>query len=481
MTRPTPLLVALAIAGVLSAGGGGTAAFGADPVAWASPEPEQPAAVLVRGATVWTVGPGGRLEGADLLVRGGRIAAVGPGLEAPAGAVVIDATGKHVTPGLIDAHSHTAIDGGVNEGSDIVTAEVRIADVLDSSDVNIYRQLAGGLTAANVLHGSANAIGGQNAVIKLRWGALPEELLFEGATPGVKFALGENPKQSNWPQDDPRYPQTRMGVEQAMVRAFEDALAYRRAKEEAAAAGGAKIPPRPDLRSEALLEILDGRRRVHSHAYRADEMLMLLGLSERYGFEIDAFQHALEAYKIADELAARGVGASTFSDWWAYKYEVVDAIPYNGAILLDRGVITSFNSDSSELARRLNTEAAKAVRYGGVSEEEALKLVTLYPAAQLGVADRVGSLEPGKDADFVVWSGHPLSTYSFAEETWIDGRKYFDRAQDLARREEIAAEREALLAEAKGKAEEEEEAGEEAGEEPEEPPEERPEPPEVTP
>lgn len=452
------------------------AAPGGYPATSGSPVPEQPSAVLVRNATVWTSGPDGRLEGADLLVRAGRIAAVGPGLEAPAGAVVIDATGKHVTPGLIDAHSHTAVDGSVNEGSDVITAEVRIADVLDPNDAHLYRQLGGGLTAANVLHGSANAIGGQSAVIKLRWGALPEELLFEGATPGVKFALGENPKQSNWRQDDPRYPQTRMGVEQAMVRAFEEALAYRRAKAEAAASGGAVIPPRPDLRFEALLEILDGRRHVHSHAYRADEMLMLLGLSERYGFIIDAFQHSLEAYKIADELAERGVGASTFSDWWAYKYEVVDAIPYNGAILLDRGVVTSFNSDSSELARRLNTEAAKAVRYGGVPQEEALKLVTLYPAVQLGVADRVGSLEPGKHADFVIWSGHPLSTYTYAAETWIDGRKYFDRAADLDRREEIAAEREALLAEAKGAGEGEGAETEEAEER-----EEEPEPPEVTP
>ncbi|HUF77384.1 MAG TPA: amidohydrolase [Thermoanaerobaculia bacterium] len=425
-----------------------------DAVAWASPIPDQPAAVLVRGATIWTSGPQGRLEQADLLVRSGKIAAVGPDLAAPPGAVVIDAAGKHVTAGLIDAHSHIAVDGSVNEGTDIVTAEVRIADVLDSGDADIYRELAGGLTAANVLHGSANAIGGQNAVIKLRWGAPPEDLLFEGARPGVKFALGENPKQSNWQVQDRRYPQTRMGVEQAIVDHFEDAYAYRRNRQQAASPGSSAIPPRPSLRLEALLEILDGDRRVHSHAYRADEMLMLLGLSERYGFTIDAFQHALEAYKIADELAARGVGASTFSDWWAYKFEVVDAIPHNGAILLERGVVTSFNSDSGELARRLNTEAAKAVRYGGVEEEEALKLVTLNPAIQLGVGDRAGSLEPGKDADFVIWNGHPLSTYSLAEQTWIDGRRYFDREADLARRSELAAEREALLAEAAGEAEE---------------------------
>lgn len=418
-----------------------------DPTGWANPVPERPAVVLVRGATIWTAGPAGRLEAADLLVRDGRIVSVGSDLAAPPGALVIDGAGKHVTPGLIDAHSHTAVAGSVNEGTDAVTAEVRIADVLNPDDVNIYWQLAGGLTAANVLHGSANPIGGQNAVIKLRFGAAPQDLLLAGAPQGVKFALGENPKQSNWQQSDARYPQTRMGVEQAILGAFEAAQDYGRKLD---AGGAGAIPERRDLRLEAVLEILHGERWVHSHAYRADEMLMLVGLAERFGFELATFQHALEAYKIADELAAAGVGASTFSDWWAYKYEVIDAIPYNGAILVDRGVVTSFNSDSDELARRLNTEAAKAVRYGGVSEEEALKLVTLNPAIQLGIDGRVGSLEPGKDADFVIWSGHPLSTYSLAEETWIDGRKYFDRADDLARRDELAAEREALLVEAKG-------------------------------
>lgn len=320
--------------------------------------------------------------------------------------------------------------------------------MLDPTDVHLYRQLAGGLTAANVLHGSANAIGGQNAIIKLRWGASAEGLLIEDAQPGIKFALGENPKQSNWQTENRRFPQTRMGIERAIANAFEQALDYRRRQQRAATEG--TVPPAPNLRMEALLEILDGERHVHSHAYRADEMLMLLGLSERYGFTIDAFQHALEAYKIADELAARNVGASTFSDWWAYKYEVVDAIAYNGAILESRGVLTSFNSDSDELARRLNTEAAKAVRYGGMSEEEALALVTINPATQLGIDHRTGSLELGKDADFVLWSGHPLSTYSRVEQTWVDGRRYFDREEDLARRAELEAERDALIAEARG-------------------------------
>ncbi len=424
-----------------------------DPSAWTVPEPAQPKVLLVRGATVWTSGPQGRLESADLLVRAGKIAAVGQGLEAPPGAVVIDASGKHVTPGLIDCHSHTAISGGVNEGSDIVTAEVRIEDVLDPRDVNLYRELAGGLTMANVLHGSANAIGGQNAVIKLRWGAPASGLLFDGRRPGIKFALGENPKQSNWNRDDERYPQTRMGVEQAIVEELEAARDYRRKWREYRAGGGEGAPPRRDLRLEAVAQVLDGTRQVHAHAYRADEMLMLLGLSDTWGFRIGAFQHGLEAYKIADELAAHGVGVSTFSDWWAYKYEVIDAIPYNGPLLMSRGVVTSYNSDDDELARRLNTEAAKAVRYGGVPETEALDLVTINPAKQLGVDSRVGSLEPGKDADFVIWSGDPLSSYSVAEQTWIDGRRYFDRAEDLAHRGARAAERESLMAAAKTAAE----------------------------
>ncbi len=455
MSRLRPIASAILLAACLLA----VPPAGAVPPSWSFQTPEQPSAVLVRGATVWTAGPAGRLDEADVLIRDGEIAGVGVGLDAPAGAVIVDGTGLHVTPGLVDAHSHTAAEGGINEGSDIITAEVRIADVLDPTDVNIYRQLAGGLTAANVLHGSANAIGGQNAIIKLRWGSSAEELLIEDAQPGVKFALGENPKQSNWGVENARFPQTRMGVERAIANAFEQALDYRRRQERAAAEG--TVPPAPDLRMEALLEILDGERHVHSHAYRADEMLMLLGLSERYGFTIDAFQHALEAYKIADELAAQGVGASTFSDWWAYKYEVVDAIPYNGAILQSRGVVTSFNSDSDELARRLNTEAAKAVRFGGMSEEEALKLVTINPAIQLGIDHRTGSLEVGKDADVVIWNGHPLSTFSRVEQTWIDGRRYFDREEDLARRGELEAEREALIAEAQGEGDEEEEGKEE--------------------
>jgi imidazolonepropionase-like amidohydrolase len=402
--------------------------------------------VVVQGATIWTSGPDGVLEDADLLVRDGKIVAVGHDLEVPDGAVVIDGAGKHVTPGIIDAHSHSAILGGVNEATNITTAEVRIADVIDSESIQIYRQLAGGVTTINLLHGSANAIGGQNAVIKLRWGAGPEELIFDAAPQGIKFALGENPKQSNWNPDERRFPQTRQGVEQAIRERFRAARDYRRRWDDYDdRPGGSRVPPRRDLQLEALLEILDGERLVHSHSYRADEILMLLRVAEDFGFRIASFQHGLEAYKVADEVAAQNAGASIFSDWWAYKYEVIDAIPYAGSILVDRGVVTSFNSDSSELARRLNLEAAKAVRYGGVPEPEALRLVTLNPAIQLGVDDRVGSLEPGKDADFAVWNGHPLSTYTLCLETWVDGRKYFDREAELAKREELATERRALF------------------------------------
>lgn len=448
------LVLLAAVAGLATASTG-------DPAAWNNPTPEQPRHLLVRNATIWTSGPEGRLEGADLLVERGKIVRIGRNLAAPAGAVVVDATGKHVTPGLIDAHSHIAIRGGVNEGTHIVTAEVRIQDVINSDDINIYRQLAGGLTAANLLHGSANAIGGQNAVIKLRWGATPQGLLFEGAPPGIKFALGENPKQSNWNVQQRRFPQTRMGVEQVIREAFLAAQNYRRRWQEFERSKAAdRVPPRRDLQMEALLEILEGKRLVHSHSYRADEILMLIRLAESLGFRVASFQHVLEGYKVAQEIARHGAGASSFSDWWAYKYEVIDAIPYNGAIMWERDVVVSFNSDSAELARRLNLEAAKAVRYGGVPEEEALKFVTLNPAIQLGIDHRVGSLEPEKDADFVLWSGHPLSTYTLCEQTWIDGRKYFDREDDLRRRKEREAERAALLAkireEEKGKEKEEE-------------------------
>ena len=407
--------------------------------------PDQHAAVLVKNTTVWTCGPEGRIENGDVLFEKGKVKKVGRNISAPAGAAVIDGTGKHVTPGIIDAHSHMAESGDVNEASRAVSAEVRMADIIDCSDIDIYRALAGGTTEAHVLHGSANPIGGQGQLIKLRWGMLPEELKFEGAPPTIKFALGENVKQANWPEgSSKRYPQTRMGVEQTIRDEFRAALDYEKAwkRFEEDKTG---IPPRRNLELEAILEVLHGKRLVNCHAYRQDEILMMMRLAEEFGFRIRTFEHILEGYKVADVMAKHGAGGSTFSDWWGYKLEVYDAIPYNGALMHDQGVLVSFNSDSDELSRRLNWDAAKAVKYGGLTEEEALKLVTINPARQLKVDSRVGSLEPGKDADFVIWSGSPLSVYSHCEQTWIDGRKYFDREEDRRLYEEGQRQRAVLV------------------------------------
>ena len=406
--------------------------------------PDQPAAVVFRNATVWTCGPEGKLDNASVVVERGKITAVGVDVAAPEGALEIDASGKHITPGLIDCHSHIATDGGVNESAQTITAEVRIGDFIDPNDVNIYRQVAGGTTCSNILHGSANTIGGQNQVIKLRWGALPEEMKLAGAPPGIKFALGENVKRSNSSGRSSRYPQSRMGVEQLVRDAFHAARQYaqrwERWKREKTGA-----PPRVDLELQALAEVLSGERLVHCHSYRQDEILALMRTCEDFGVRLATFQHILEGYKVADVMREHGVGGSSFSDWWAYKFEVYDAIPYNGAILRDVGVLVSFNSDDAELARRMNLEAAKAVKYGGVPPAEALKFVTLNPAVQLGIDDVVGSLETGKDADLVVWSGSPLSSLSLCEQTWIDGRRYFDRQEDLQRRGEFQRMHNALV------------------------------------
>lgn len=407
--------------------------------------PAQPVKLLLRGATIWTCGAKGIIENGDVLVEKGKIVNVGQHLQAPADALIVDGKGKHVTPGLIDCHSHSGAAGSVNETGKAITAEVRIGDIIDPDDIGLYRELAGGLTAANVLHGSANAIGGQNQVIKLRWGMLPEEMKFEGSMPGIKFALGENPKQSNWGDKyTTRYPQTRGGVEQIIRDEFKAALDYEKAWKDFES-GKKVVPPRRDLQAETILEILRGKRVVHSHSYRQDEILMLIRVADEFGFKIATFQHVLEGYKVADAMAKHGAGGSSFSDWWAYKFEVYDAIPHNGALMHDAGVVVSFNSDSDEQARRMNTEAAKAVKYGGVTQEEALKFVTLNPAKQLRVDDRVGSIEAGKDADFAVWSGNPLSTYSICEQTWIDGRKYFDREEDRRINDEVRRERATLI------------------------------------
>jgi imidazolonepropionase-like amidohydrolase len=416
---------------------------------WRMAAPAQPAVLLVRNATIWTAGPQGTLPNADVLVRAGKIAAVGKGLAAPAGAVIVDGTGKQVSPGVIDEHSHSAILGNVNECTNSVTCEVRIQDVINSESTNIYRELAGGVTAMHLLHGSCNSIGGQCAVIRSKWGAPPDELFMADAPPTVKFALGENPKQANFGVDrTDRYPKSRAGVEETIRDAFTRAKDYDRSWAEWRA-GRRALPPRRDLQLDALSEIVAGKRLIHVHSYRADEILMLMRLTEEFGFRVNTFTHILEGYKVADELAAHGASAIGFTDWWQYKQEVIDAIPWNGWLMWDRGVNVGFNSDSDELARRLNTEAAKAIKYGGMPADEAIKTVTINPAKSLKIDGRMGSLEPGKDADFAIWSGSPLSPYSRCEQTWIEGRKYFDRAADLAGREALAKERDALIARAR--------------------------------
>jgi imidazolonepropionase-like amidohydrolase len=409
-----------------------------------------PPAVLIRNATIWTCGEKGVLTNAQILISNGKIKAVGPAsVAAEPGMLEIDGQGWHVTPGLIDCHSHTAILGSVNESTLPSTAMVRIHDVVNSETANLYQQLAGGVTAVNLLHGSANPIGGQNCVIKLRDGAGPEDLVFEAAPPGIKFALGENVKQSNWGEKfTTRFPQSRMGVRTFIANRFTAAQEYlaeweKYRKEQTGPA------PRRDLELEALGETIQGRRLIHCHSYRQDEILMLIRLMESFGVKIGTFQHVLEGYKVADEIAKHGAGASTFADWWAYKFEVYDAIPYNGSLMHDRGVVVSFNSDSSDLARRLYTEAAKAVKFGGTSEIEALKFVTLNPAKQLHIDKWVGSLEPGKDADFAVWSKAPLDSGTVCLQTWIEGKKYFDRSLSSERTAKLAKEREDLIAKAK--------------------------------
>jgi imidazolonepropionase-like amidohydrolase len=406
-------------------------------------------AVAIRGATVLTV-TNGTIENGVVVLQNGRITAVGgPDTAIPGGADVIDASGRYVSPGIIDAHSHIASDS-INEGGTTVSSMTGIGDVLDPTDINIYRDLAGGLTVANVLHGSANPIGGTNSVIKLRWGKTrPEEILFEGAMPGIKFALGENPKRPTSTVQPRRYPATRMGVEFVIRDAFTRAKAYQAAwqdYERRRAAGEEALAPRRDLQLDPLVEILEGTRLVHAHSYRADEILMLIRLADEMGFRIATFQHVLEGYKVADEIAAHGAGASTFSDWWAYKVEAQDATPYNPALMTRRGVNVSVNSDSAEHARRLTTEAAKAIHWGGLSEDEALALVTINPAKQLRVDDRVGSLEVGKHADVVIWNRHPLSNYAIADRVYIDGTLYYDRLAEEQRLTDLRSEKSRLSA-----------------------------------
>jgi len=403
---------------------------------------------LIKNATIITI-THGRIEHGSLLIRDGKIADVGTDVQAPAGAKVIDASGMFVMPGIIDCHTHIAVDGDVNEGSISVSSMANIKDVLNPYDVDIYHELAGGVVIGNVLHGSANPIGGQTIVIKLKYGAPPEELPFPDAIPGIKFALGENVKHSNFGGPVPRYPDTRMGVEETIRNAFTRAKQYQKDwadyNQRKAAGEQNLIPPRRDLQLEPLVEVLEGKRYIHCHSYVSDEILMLIRVAHDMGFKVRTFQHVLEGYKVADEMVEAGAGGSTFSDWWAYKMEAYEAIPYNAAVMTRRGVIVSVNSDDADEARHLNQEAAKSMHYGDLTENEALRLVTLNPAIQLGIDNHVGSIETGKDADLVIYNHDPLSVYAVVQKTIIDGKVYFDRNEDLANRAALAKEKQDLI------------------------------------
>ena len=406
--------------------------------------------VLIKNATIMTAAKG-TIEGGSILIRNGKIVAVDKAdkVTASASAKVIDGTGMYVTPGFVDAHSHTALDS-VNEGSLSVTAMVKMRDVVNNTDINIYRQLAGGMTTIHQLHGSANAIGGQNNVIKLKWGKPVEEMFLADAPRTVKFALGENPKRSNFsvPGMTRRFPATRMGVEETIREAFTQGREYIAkwdAYEAAKAKGQNPLMPRKDIKLEAMADILKGKIDIHAHCYRADEIMMLLRLTEEFNIRVRTLQHTLEGYKVAPEIAKHGASASILPDWWAYKMEAYDAIPFNAAVMTDHGIVVSIHSDSNEHARRFYQEAGKMLKYGNLTEEQALQLVTLNPAKQIRLDHRIGSIEVGKDGDLVLFNGHPFSVYARPEMTLIEGEVYFDRKQDLDRRELLAKEKKDLI------------------------------------
>ena len=405
-----------------------------------------PQTILFKNATVWTNEKEGIIKGADVLVVNGKIKEVNrQNISAPAGARVIDAAGLHLTSGIIDEHSHLAISRGVNEGGQAITAEVSIADVVNPDDIDIYRQLAGGVTAAQLLHGSANPIGGQSALIKFKWGVGPEEMLIDNAPKFIKCALGENVKQANWGDfNTVRFPQTRMGVEQVFYDGFYRAKAYQK-EWDAYRAGKIKVAPRVDLELEVLAEILRSERFITCHSYIQSEINMLMHVADSMGFRINTFTHILEGYKVADKMHKHGVAGSTFSDWWAYKFEVNDAIPYNAALMTEQGVIVCINSDDAEMGRRLNQEAAKTVKYGGLSEEQAWKLVTLNPAKILHLDDQIGSVKTGKAADLVLWTANPLSIEARVSLTMIDGVVYYEEAVQAQKQLQIEQERVRIL------------------------------------
>lgn len=411
--------------------------------------------IVIQNANVLTVTKGS-FRGA-VVIRDGKIAEMGEKVMVPQGAQVIDAGGQYLMPGIIDSHSHINSDS-INESGVAVSSMTSIGDVLNPDSIAMYRALAGGVTTAAILHGSANPIGGTNEVIKMRWGKDAQGVLFRGAPPAIKFALGENvkrpgqaPERSDRSLLTPvnlRYPASRMGVEDVFRQTLMEARLYQKTWNEyraRVAKGEQAVPPRRDLKLDPLVEVLEGKRWVHAHCYRADEILMMLRVAEEFGFRIKVLVHVLEGYKVAKEIAAHGAGASTFSDWWAYKVEAFDAIPYNAAILTRKGVLTSLNSDDAELMRRLNTEAAKAMKYGGLNETEALALITINPAKQLGIDSRVGSIEPGKEADLVLFDRHPLSTYAKVQKVVIDGQLYFDRDNEMSERAARENRKKALL------------------------------------
>jgi imidazolonepropionase-like amidohydrolase len=431
-------------------------------------------AIVLQNATIHTVTKG-TFKG-SVVIQNGLITEVGAQVLTPANAKVIDASGKHVIPGIIDCHTHIALDS-INEGGVSVSSMVAMRDVVNPESVAIYHDLAGGTTTVNALHGSANAIGGLNVVLKMRWGKDADGLVMKEAKPGIKFALGENPKRQGQGGQSPfgaglapRYPGTRMGVEDVIREAFTEAKQYQAAWKDydaRKAKGESVLPPRKDLKLEPLVEVLEGKRLVHAHCYRADEILMLLRVADEFGFKIATLQHVLEGYKVANEIKAHGAGASTFSDWWGYKIEAYDAIPYNAAVLTRKGVLTSLNSDdvgSGDLSTRLNTEAGKTMKYGGLNEDEALALITINPAKQLGIDRYVGSIEVGKQADLVVYDKDPLSMYSKVERVFIDGIQYFDRESDVAARSRKDAEKKGLMEKEKATAKANEKPGEKAGE-----------------
>ncbi|MFQ6037641.1 MAG: amidohydrolase family protein, partial [Candidatus Aminicenantales bacterium] len=397
--------------------------------------------LLKNGNIIPVAGP--NIMGGDILITGGKIAKVGRGLKAPEGSRVIDLTGRWVMPGIIDSHSHIAIEGGVNEMGSLVTSEVDVADVIWPEDINIFYALTGGVTTIHTMHGSGNSIGGRGIVLKLRWGKSAEEMVFKGAPRTIKWALGENPKRSNFAGPGPsRYPRTRMGVEASIRREFEKAKDYMRAwetyrkrlEEARKKKKPLPLPPRRDYRLEVIADVLNGKYWVRCHGYQSEEMLSIMKLCREYGVKLVCFEHGLEGYRIADELARYGVAVSTFADFWSYKWEAYNTMPHAVALMVRRGVLTAVNSDDAERMRRLFHEAAKAVRFGGLSEEEALKTITLNPAIILGIDRWTGTIEEGKDADLAVFSRHPFDPYTVCEMTLIDGDVVFDRAQYLAER-----------------------------------------------